>query len=207
MIKRTAKTGPSTDVDVLEELALLHPLPAKIVEYRQYAKLKGTYVDALPEMVHPRDRPGPCLVQPGGHGHGPAQLAAIPNLQNIPVRTEEGREIRSAFVPGEEGWMLVAADYSQIELRVLAHYTADERLCEAFQRDEDIHARVASQVNDVPLEQVTEDMRRQAKVVNFGTIYGQGAVGLSRQLGIDARDGREVHRQLLRRPIRASSGS
>ena len=116
-----------------------------------------------------------------------------PNLQNIPVRTEAGREIRSAFVPGEEGWTLVAADYSQIELRVLAHYTADERLCEAFQRDEDIHARVAGQVNNVPLEQVTEDMRRQAKVVNFGTIYGQGAVGLSRQLGIDRRDGREVH--------------
>ena len=197
VIKRTAKTGPSTDVDVLEELALRHPLPAKIVEYRQYAKLKGTYVDALPQMVHP------------GTGRVHASFNQVvtatgrlsshdPNLQNIPVRTEAGREIRSAFVPGEEGWTLVAADYSQIELRVLAHYTADERLCEAFQRDEDIHARVAGQVNNVPLEEVTADMRRQAKVVNFGTIYGQGAVGLARQLGIEPGDGLEVHQQLFR---------
>ena len=184
VIKRTAKTGPSTDVDVLEELALRHPLPAKIVEYRQYAKLKGTYVDALPQMIHP------------GTGRVHASFNQVvtatgrlsshdPNLQNIPVRTEAGRAIRSAFVPGEDGWLLVAADYSQIELRVLAHYTADQRLCEAFQRDEDIHARVAGQVNNVPLEEVTADMRRQAKVVNFGTIYGQGAVNLSRQLGIE----------------------
>ncbi len=184
VIKRTAKTGPSTDVDVLEELAMRHPLPAKIVEYRQYAKLKGTYVDALPQMVNPRT----------GRVHASFnQVVAAtgrlsshdPNLQNIPVRTEAGRGIRSAFVPGDEGWTLVAADYSQIELRILAHYTADERLCEAFQRDEDIHIRVAGQVNNVPMEQVTDDMRRQAKVVNFGTIYGQGAGGLSRQLGID----------------------
>jgi DNA polymerase-1 len=107
-----------------------------------------------------------------------------PNLQNIPVRTEAGREIRSAFVPGEPGWTLVSADYSQIELRVLAHYSGDERLCEAFRRDEDIHARVAGQVNHVPIEQVTGDMRRQAKIVNFGTIYGQGSQALSKQLGI-----------------------
>ena len=184
VIKRTAKTGPSTDVDVLEELAQKHPLPAKIVEYRQYAKLKGTYVDALPQMVNPRT--GRVHASFNQVVTATGRLSSHdPNLQNIPVRTEAGRAIRSAFVPGEEGWTLVAADYSQIELRVLAHYTADERLCEAFQRDEDIHARVAGQVNNVPLEQVTEDMRRQAKVVNFGTIYGQGAVGLSRQLGID----------------------
>ena len=184
VIKRTAKTGPSTDVDVLEELALKHPLPAKIVEYRQYAKLKGTYVDALPQMVNPRT--GRVHASFNQVVTATGRLSSHdPNLQNIPVRTEAGRAIRSAFVPGEEGWTLVAADYSQIELRVLAHYTADERLCEAFQRDEDIHARVAGQVNNVPLEQVTEDMRRQAKVVNFGTIYGQGATGLSRQLGID----------------------
>jgi DNA polymerase-1 len=184
VIKRTAKTGPSTDVDVLEELGKKHPLPAKIVEYRQYAKLKGTYVDALPQMVNPRT--GRVHASFNQVVTATGRLSSHdPNLQNIPVRTEAGRAIRSAFVPGEEGWTLVAADYSQIELRVLAHYTADERLCEAFQRDEDIHARVAGQVNNVPLEQVTEDMRRQAKVVNFGTIYGQGAVGLSRQLGID----------------------
>ena len=183
VIKRTAKTGPSTDVDVLEELALRHPLPAKIVEYRQYAKLKGTYVDALPQMVHPHT--GRVHASFNQVVTATGRLSSHdPNLQNIPVRTEAGRAIRSAFVPGEEGWTLVAADYSQIELRVLAHYTADERLCEAFQRDEDIHARVAGQVNNVPMEQVTGDMRRQAKVVNFGTIYGQGAVALSRQLGI-----------------------
>ncbi len=183
VIKRTAKTGPSTDVDVLEELALQHPLPAKIVDYRQYAKLKGTYVDALPHMVNPRT--GRVHASFNQVVTATGRLSSHdPNLQNIPVRTEAGRAIRSAFVPGAEGWTLVAADYSQIELRVLAHYTADQRLCEAFQRDEDIHARVAGQVNNVPLEQVTDDMRRQAKVVNFGTIYGQGAVGLSRQLGI-----------------------
>jgi DNA polymerase-1 len=108
-----------------------------------------------------------------------------PNLQNIPVRTEEGNQIRSAFVPGEEGWVLLAADYSQIELRVLAHFSGDERLCEAFARDEDIHARVASQVNGVPLEEVTGEMRRQAKAVNFGVIYGQSPFGLAKQLGID----------------------
>ena len=184
VVKRTAKTGPSTDVDVLEELAHKHPLPAKIVDYRQYAKLKGTYVDALPQMVNPRT--GRVHASFNQVVTATGRLSSHdPNLQNIPVRTEAGRAIRSAFVPGEEGWTLVAADYSQIELRVLAHYTGDERLCEAFQRDEDIHARVAGQVNNVPLEQVTADMRRQAKVVNFGTIYGQGALGLARQLGIE----------------------
>ncbi len=183
VIKRTAKTGPSTDVDVLEELAFRHPLPAKIVDYRQYAKLKGTYVDALPQMVNPRT--GRVHASFNQVVTATGRLSSHdPNLQNIPVRTEAGRAIRSAFVPGEEGWTLVAADYSQIELRVLAHYTADQRLCEAFQRNEDIHARVAGQVNNIPLEEVTADMRRQAKVVNFGTIYGQGAVSLARQLGI-----------------------
>ena len=184
VLKRTAKTGPSTDADVLEELALKHPLPAKIVEYREYAKLKGTYVDKLPAMVN----------QKTGRVHASFnQVVAAtgrlsshdPNLQNIPVRTEAGRGIRSAFVPGEKGWTLVAADYSQVELRILAHYSGDERLCQAFQRDEDIHALVAAQVNNVPIEQVTGDMRRQAKIVNFGTIYGQGSLALSKQLGIE----------------------
>jgi DNA polymerase-1 len=184
VLKRTAKTGPSTDADVLEELAHKHPLPAKIVEYRQYAKLKGTYVDALPAMVNPQT--GRVHASFNQVVTATGRLSSHdPNLQNIPVRTEAGRGIRSAFIPGEEGWTLVAADYSQIELRVLAHYTGDEQLCEAFQRDEDIHARVAGQVNNVPIEQVTGDMRRQAKIVNFGTIYGQGSLALSKQLGID----------------------
>lgn len=184
VIKRTAKTGPSTDVDVLEALAPQHALPAKIVEYRQYAKLKGTYVDALPQMVHPQT--GRVHASFNQVVTATGRLSSSdPNLQNIPVRTEAGREIRSAFVPGAEGWSLLAADYSQIELRVLAHYTDDEQLCGAFLRDEDIHARVASQVNGVALEQVTGAMRRQAKVVNFGVIYGQSAAGLAQRLGIE----------------------
>jgi DNA polymerase-1 len=184
VVKKTAKTGPSTDAEVLEQLAPLHPLPAKLLEFRQYAKLKSTYVDALPEMV--------CPATSRVHASFNQVVAATgrlsssdPNLQNIPVRTKEGRDIRSAFVPGQEGWTLLAADYSQIELRVLAHYSGDTQLCEAFARDEDIHARVASQVNGVPLDQVTKDMRRAAKAVNFGVIYGQSAFGLSRALGIE----------------------
>ena len=182
VLKKT-KTGPSTDAEVLEELAMGHDLPAKILEYRQYAKLKGTYVDALPQMVHPET----------GRVHASFHQAVAatgrlsssdPNLQNIPVRTEAGREIRSAFVPGQPGWLLLAADYSQIELRVLAHFSGDRRLAEAFARDEDVHARVASQVYGVPLEQVTADMRRKAKAVNFGIIYGQSPFGLAKQLGI-----------------------
>ena len=181
--KQTAKTGPSTDAEVLEQLARRHPLPARLLEYRQYAKLKSTYVDALPRMV--------CPATGRIHASFHQTVAATgrlsssdPNLQNIPVRTPEGREIRAAFIPGEDGWVLLSADYSQIELRILAHYSGDERLCEAFARDEDIHARVASQVTGVPLEQVTPEMRRAAKAVNFGVIYGQSAFGLSKALGI-----------------------
>ena len=184
VLKKTPKTGPSTDADVLEELARLHPLPAKLVEYRQYTKLKSTYVDALPAMVHPQT--GRIHASFNQVVAATGRLSSSdPNLQNIPVRTEEGREIRSAFIPGEEGWLLLAADYSQIELRVLAHFSADEQLCAAFARDEDIHARVASQVNNVPLEAVTPSMRREAKAVNFGVIYGQSAFGLAKSLGIE----------------------
>ena len=181
---KKTKTGPSTDAEVLEELARLHPLPAKIIEYRQYAKLKSTYVDALPKMVHPQT----------GRVHASFHQAVAatgrlsssdPNLQNIPVRDEVGREIRGAFVPGCDGWLLLAADYSQIELRVLAHFSRDQRLCEAFAQDEDIHARVASQIYGVPPNEVTASMRRQAKAVNFGVIYGQSPFGLAKQLGID----------------------
>ncbi|MCS7305910.1 MAG: DNA polymerase I [Thermoguttaceae bacterium] len=185
-LKRT-KTGSSTDAEVLEELATQDPLPAKILQYRQYAKLKSTYVDALPEMVHPVTG----RIHASFHQVVTATgrlSSSDPNLQNIPIRTEEGREIRSAFVPGQEGWQMVSADYSQIELRILAHYCGDERLCEAFRRDEDIHARVASQIFGVPLEEVTPEMRRRAKAVNFGVIYGQTAFGLSKQLGISPEE-------------------
>jgi DNA polymerase-1 len=177
------KTGASTDADVLEELARVHPLPAVILEYRQYAKLKSTYVDALPQMVHP----GTGRVHASFHQDVTATgrlSSSDPNLQNIPVRTEAGREIRSAFVAGEPGWLLLAADYSQIELRVLAHFCEDHRLVEAFARDEDIHTLVAAKICGVAPGEVTEAMRRRAKTVNFGVIYGQSSFGLSKQLGI-----------------------
>jgi DNA polymerase-1 len=186
VVKKT-KSGPSTDVDVLEELAHVHPLPAKIIEYRQFAKLKNTYVDALPAMINPRT----------GRVHASFnQVVAAtgrlsshdPNLQNIPIRSDEGRAIRSAFLPAQDDWLLLAADYSQIELRVLAHFCQDPTLLDAFARDEDIHARVASEVHGVPLDAVTSEMRRQAKAVNFGIIYGQSAFGLARQLGIDQKE-------------------
>ncbi|MEM9186507.1 MAG: DNA polymerase I [Planctomycetota bacterium] len=187
VVKKT-KTGPSTDAGVLEQLAEQHPLPRLIVEHRQYAKLKGTYVDSLPGLVHAET----------GRVHGSFnQVVAAtgrlsssdPNLQNIPIRTAEGREIRSAFTagagPGYEGrWKLLAADYSQIELRVLAHYSQDDVLCRAFADDQDIHTLVASQVNGVPLDEVDSDMRRGAKAVNFGIIYGQSPFGLAKALGI-----------------------
>jgi DNA polymerase I len=184
VVKKTPKTGPSTDAEVLEELARLHPLPAKLLEFRQYAKLKSTYVDALPNLVHPAT--GRVHASFNQVVAATGRLSSSdPNLQNIPVRSDVGREIRSAFIPGQPGWTLLAADYSQIELRILAHFCEDEQLAEAFARDEDIHARVASQVNGVPLEQVTPEMRREAKAVNFGVIYGQSAYGLGRALGIE----------------------
>jgi len=171
VIKKT-KTGPSTDAEVLGQLAKQHPLPAKIIEYRQNAKLKSTYVDALPLLVHPRTGRVHTSFKQDVAATG--RLSSMePNLQNIPVRNETGREIRSAFLPGEDGWLLLAADYSQIELRVLAHFSQDPALQQAFAEDRDIHAQVASEVYGVPLDEVTREMRRSAKAVNFGVIYGQ----------------------------------
>lgn len=181
-IKKT-KTGGSTDVEVLEELARQHPLPAKIIEYRQYAKLKSTYVDALPTMVYPATGRVHASFNQGVAATGRLS-SSDPNLQNIPVRNESGREIRAAFLPGQDGWKLLAADYSQIELRVLAHFSQDEALCASFARDEDIHTRVASEVHGVPLESVSKEMRRTAKAVNFGVIYGQSPFGLAKTLDI-----------------------
>ncbi|MBX3412309.1 MAG: DNA polymerase I [Pirellulales bacterium] len=185
-LKRT-KTGPSTDADVLEELARQHELPAKIIEYRQYSKLKNTYVDALPAMVNPRT--GRVHASFNQVVAATGRLSSSdPNLQNIPIRNESGREIRSAFLPGHDDWLLLAADYSQIELRVLAHFSRDETLCAAFQRDEDIHTLVAGQVHNVPQESVTPEMRRQAKAVNFGVIYGQSAFGLAKQIDVSPEE-------------------
>jgi DNA polymerase-1 len=196
VVKKT-KTGQSTDADVLEQLADLHPLPAKIVEYRQYSKLKNTYVDALPTMIHPET--GRVHASFNQVVAATGRLSSSdPNLQNIPIRTEEGREIRSAFIAGphplggdglgEGGWKLLAADYSQIELRILAHYSNDESMCAAFDRDEDIHTLVASQVFGLPLDEVTSAMRRSAKAVNFGVIYGQSPFGLAKGLKISQEE-------------------
>jgi DNA polymerase-1 len=186
VVKKT-KTGPSTDADVLEQLAESHALPAKIVEYRQFSKLKNTYVDALPTMIQPET--GRVHASFNQVVAATGRLSSSdPNLQNIPIRTDEGREIRSAFVAGPPGWKLLSADYSQIELRILAHYSQDPALCAAFDRDEDIHTLVASQVFGVPLGEVTSAMRRSAKAVNFGVIYGQSPFGLAKGLGISQEE-------------------
>ncbi len=182
VVKRT-KTGPSTDASVLEELGVLHPLPAKIIEHRSYAKLKGTYIDALPAMV--LGKTGRVHASLNQVVASTGRLSSSdPNLQNIPVRTPEGREIRSAFTAAGPGWKLLSADYSQIELRVLAHFSEDQAMCQAFASDLDIHMMVASQVNGVVLDEVTPAMRRSAKAVNFGIIYGQSPFGLAKALGI-----------------------
>ena len=186
VIKKT-KTGPSTDASVLEELALQHPLPAKIIEHRGYAKLKGTYVDALPVMVHPQTERVHASFNQVVAATGRLS-SSDPNLQNIPIRTEAGRKIRSAFTSAESGWSLLAADYSQIELRVLAHFSQDETLCQAFAEGQDIHTLVASQVNGVAMDEVTSEMRRGAKAVNFGIIYGQSPFGLAKSLGISKQE-------------------
>ena len=185
VIKKT-KTGISTDAGVLTELSRMgvSDLPPLILEYRQVTKLKRTYVDALPELLN--------TITGKVHSAFKQDVAATgrlsstdPNLQNIPIRTPEGREIRSAFIPSEEGWKMLAADYSQVELRVLAHFSQDETLQQAFIDDEDIHSNVASEVYDVPVDEVTAEMRRGAKAVNFGVIYGQTAFGLAKALGIE----------------------
>ena len=182
IVKRT-KTGPSTDAEVLEKLAPKHPLPAMVQEYRGLAKLQGTYVDALPKLVNPETGRIHCSFNQVVTSTGRLS-SSDPNLQNIPVRTEEGRRVRKAFVPGEPGWKLLAADYSQIELRFLAHYSGDKALVDAFNEDRDVHAAVASEIFGVPLDEVTKDQRGIAKTTNFGVIYGQSSYGLSATLGI-----------------------
>lgn len=183
IVKRT-KTGPSTDEEVLEELSAKHPLPAKLMEHRMLAKLKGTYLDALPVMTNRRT--GRVHTSFSQVTAATGRLSSTePNLQNIPIRTEEGRLVRRAFEAGEPGWKLICLDYSQIELRMLAHFCQDPVLMDAFRRGEDIHRRVASEVYGVPVEQVTPEQRRVAKAVNFGVIYGQTSFGLANTLGVE----------------------
>ena len=179
----------STAVDVLEGLAAEHDVPRLVLEYRQLTKLKSTYVDALPALLNPSS--GRLHTTFGQTGTATGRLSsANPNLQNIPIRTELGREIRAAFT-AESGHVLLAADYSQIELRLLAHFSKDPLLVEAYRRGDDIHTLTASQVFGVPPLMVTADHRRQAKVVNFGIVYGLSAFGLSQNLGIEPAEAKQ----------------
>ena len=187
--KTKTKTGWSTNVEELERLAEEHEIARLIFQYRSLAKLKSTYTDALPRLVDPRS----------GRVHTSYNQAVTttgrlsssePNLQNIPIRTEEGRKIRRAFI-ADKGHLIISADYSQIELRVLAHLSGDPVFCDAFAKDEDIHTRTASEVFGLFPELVTPEMRRQAKTVNFGVIYGQGAFSLAKQLGVATKVAKE----------------
>jgi DNA polymerase-1 len=183
---KKTKTGWSTDVEVLNKLAEEHEIATKILDYRSLSKLKGTYTDALPKLIHPET----------GRIHSSFNQAITatgrlsssdPNLQNIPIRTEEGRRIREGFIPSD-GCLLLSADYSQVELRVLAHMADEPALKDAFDRGEDIHRRTASEVLGIFPEMVTDEQRRQAKAINFGVIYGMSAFGLAKQLGIARRE-------------------
>ncbi|WP_159118795.1 DNA polymerase I [Alteromonas sp. KUL150] len=182
VIKKTPKGAPSTSEDVLQELALEYPLPKKIMEYRGLTKLKNTYTDKLPKMIN--HRTGRVHTSYHQAVTATGRLSSTdPNLQNIPIRNEEGRRVRQAFVP-REGNKFVAADYSQIELRIMAHLSGDKGLLDAFANGKDIHKATAAEVFGVPLEDVTTEQRRSAKAINFGLIYGMSAFGLSKQLNI-----------------------
>ena len=187
--KKTATGAPSTDEEVLQELAADYPLPAKLLEHRSLSKLKSTYTDKLPQMVNPRT----------GRVHTSYQQAVAvtgrlssnePNLQNIPIRTAEGRRIREAFI-APPGHVLMSADYSQIELRIMAHISEDPGLLRAFAEGVDVHKATASEVFGVPVAEVSSEQRRYAKVINFGLIYGMGAFGLASNLGIEQKAARD----------------
>ncbi|MFM8768002.1 MAG: DNA polymerase I, partial [Rubrivivax sp.] len=187
--KKTASGAPSTDEEVLQELAADYPLPARILEHRSLAKLKGTYTDKLPQMMNPATG--------RVHTHY-AQAVAVtgrlssnePNLQNIPIRTAEGRRVREAFI-APPGWRIVSADYSQIELRIMAHISGDLGMTRAFAEGQDIHRATASEVFGLPPAEVSSEQRRYAKTINFGLIYGMGAFGLAQSLGIEQKAARD----------------
>jgi DNA polymerase I len=179
----------STAADVLEELAQEHEIPRLVLDYRQLSKLKSTYVDALPALVNPTTKRLHTTFNQTGTATG--RLSSVnPNLQNVPIRTELGREIRAAFI-AESGHVLLAADYSQIELRLLAHFSEDPLLVEAFNRGDDIHSLTAAQVFGVPPMLIDAEQRRRAKAVNFGIVYGLSAFGLSQQIGIEQREAKK----------------
>jgi len=176
----------STAADILEEMKEQHELPGKVIEYREIAKLKSTYVDALPKLIHPETKRLHTSFSQTGTATGRLS-SSDPNLQNIPVRSELGREIRAAFV-AQKGQIMLSADYSQIELRIMAHFSKDPVLTEAFRNGEDIHARTAQEVFGVGPMAQTAEHRRAAKAINFGIIYGLSAFGLAQQLGIEQKE-------------------
>jgi len=189
-VVKKKKTGYSTGIEVLEELMERHEVIPLIMQYRQLMKLKTTYVDALPPLINPET--GRIHTSFNQMVTATGRLSSTePNLQNIPIRTEEGREIRKAFIPGDREQVLLAADYSQIELRVLAHISGDENLISAFNRGEDIHTQTAGEIFQVKPDGVTADMRRHAKVINFGIAYGMSPYGLARDLKISRKDAEE----------------
>ncbi|SUC16259.1 DNA polymerase I [Proteus vulgaris] len=186
VIKKTPKGAPSTNEEVLEELAHSHELPRLILEHRGLAKLKSTYTDKLPLMVNSKTKRVHTSYHQAVTATGRLS-SRDPNLQNIPVRNEEGRRIRQAFI-AREGFKIVAADYSQIELRIMAHLSQDKGLLDAFAQGKDIHRATASEVFGIPLDEVTSEQRRSAKAINFGLIYGMSAFGLSQQIGVERRE-------------------
>jgi DNA polymerase-1 len=182
VIKKTPSGAASTNEEVLQELALNYELPKLILEYRGLAKLKSTYTDKLPKMINPSTGRVHTSYHQAVTATG--RLSSTdPNLQNIPIRNEEGRRIRQAFV-APHGWKILAVDYSQIELRIMAHLSQDKALLEAFSAGKDIHSATAAEVKGVPIEEVTSEDRRRAKAINFGLIYGMSAFGLAKQIGI-----------------------
>ena len=189
VLKKTAKGAPSTKEEVLQELALDYPLPKVLLEHRGLAKLKSTYTDKLPTMINPQSQRIHTSYHQAGTATGRLS-SSDPNLQNIPVRTSEGRRVRQAFIAAP-GCKMVAADYSQIELRIMAHLSEDPSLLKAFAEGQDIHRATAAEVFAVATEQVTADMRRSAKAINFGLIYGMSAFGLARQLNIGRKQAAE----------------
>ncbi len=189
VVKKTPKGAPSTSEEVLQELALEYELPKKIMEYRGLTKLKNTYTDKLPKMIH--HRTGRVHTSYHQAVTATGRLSSTdPNLQNIPIRTAEGRQVRQAFI-ARPGYKVVAADYSQIELRIMAHLSKDKGLVSAFSEGKDIHSATASEVFDVPLDEVSVNERRSAKAINFGLIYGMSAFGLSKQLNISRYDAQQ----------------
>jgi DNA polymerase-1 len=195
VIKKT-KTGYATGAEILEQLHDVHPIIAEILNYRQLTKLKSTYVDALQELIHPETGRIHTIFKQAQTATG--RLSSVePNLQNIPIRMEEGRRIRKAFVAPREDWMIVSADYSQIDLRSLAHISEDEILIDTFRQGIDIHTRTAAEIFQVPLDQVTADLRYRAKAVNFGIIYGISDFGLARDTGVSRKEAKQYIEKYL----------